>query len=248
VPEVRRCAQHAPGNLSAAFRAAAGNAPFRRLLGAWFINGVANGLPAGLFPLFIVARLGASEQELGIVLLVYFAAALISLPLWLWLLKRVDKHRLWCLTMLAAIASFIWVPLLPAGSILAFAGICVVTGFALGADLSLPPAMQADVVDWDRVQHGTERAGLFFAFSSMSGKLSAALAIGVAFPLLHFLGFDPAVAETTGDTPAPGSLAVAVIYAWVPCVFKAIAVAMMWRFPIDRRLHAALAARLHPNV
>ncbi|WP_303982608.1 MFS transporter [Dongia mobilis] len=248
VPEAGRKAHHAQGSFLNAFRAAAGNAPFRRLLGAWFINGVANGLPASLFPLFIVARLGASEQELGIVLLIYFAAALISLPVWLWLLKRVDKHRLWCLTMLAAIASFIWVPLLPFGSVVAFAGICIVTGFALGADLSLPPAMQADVVDWDRVQHGTELAGLFFAFSSMSGKLSAALAIGVAFPLLQLLGFDPKFAESAGDAAAPGSFAVAVIYAWVPCVFKAIAVAMMWRFPIDRQLHAELSARLHPNV
>lgn len=239
VPEARTPDVVPPGNLIIAFRAAAGNPPFRRLLCAWFINGIANGLPAGLFPLFLTARLGASEVELGLVLLIYFAAAVVSLPLWLWFLKRVDKHRLWCLAMLLAILAFLFAPLLPAGAVAAFAVICVVTGLALGADLALPPAIQADVVDWDRLQHQTDRAGLFFAFSTMSGKLSAALAIGVAFPLLAYLGFDP-------TNPAQGDFALAVIYAWVPCVFKCIAVVMMWRFPIDRKAHADMAAKLHP--
>lgn len=246
VPEAGGSPHRKPADLPAAMRAAAGNGPFRRLLAAWFINGIANGLPAGLFPLFIVARLGASEQQLGLVLLIYFAAAVISLPLWLWLLKRVDKHRLWCLTMLMAIVAFVWVPLLPFGSVTAFAMICIVTGLALGADLSLPPAMQADVVDWEQLQHGRGKAGLLFAFSSMSGKLSSALAVGIAFPLLAVLGLDPKSAATAGVQAAEGSFALAVIYAWVPCVFKALAVGMMWRFPIDRQRHAEMATKLHP--
>lgn len=249
VPETHVSKHRDPTPLRAALKAVGNNAPFRRLLAAWFINGVANGLPAALFPLFIVARLGASEAQLGIVLLIYFAAAVISLPLWYWLLKRIDKHRLWCITMMAAIVAFIWVPLLPFGSVATFAAICIITGIALGADLSLPPALQADVVDWDQWQHGTgqhgtRRAGLLFAFSSMSGKLSAALAVGVTFPLLAILGFDAESAARPGLAPADGSFALAVIYAWVPCVFKALAVAMMWRFPIDRQKHAEIAAKL----
>jgi Na+/melibiose symporter-like transporter len=240
VPEIRTVGVAPAGNLLIAFRAAAANAPFRRLLSAWFINGIANGLPAGLFPLFITSHLRATDVELGLVLLIYFTAAVLGLPLWLWLLSRVDKHRLWCLAMLTAVVAFAFVPFLPPGAVAAFAGICVVTGLALGADLSLPPAIQADVVDWDRLQHGTDRAGLFFALSTMSGKLSAALAVGVAFPLLAYLGVDPA-------NPAQGSFALAVIYAWVPCVFKAIAVGMMWRFPINRARQAEMAAKLHLN-
>lgn len=220
--------------------AVADNPPFRRLLAAWFINGVANGLPAGLFPLFITLRLGADGPQTGLVLLIYFAAALVSLPCWLWLLRRIDKHRLWSLAMAGAILAFLVVPLLPHGAIVAFAGICVLTGFALGADLALPPAIQADVVDFDRWRHGTERAGLYFALSNMSAKLSGAIALGLAFPLLAFLGLDiNAEASAAGDT-----LALAVIYAWVPCVFKAIAAAMMWNFPLDRKTQAMIAQEI----
>lgn len=218
------------------------NPPFRRLLAAWFINGVANGLPAGLFPLFITLALGADAGQMGIVLLIYFAAALLSLPVWLRLQARVDKHRLWCGAMVAAILAFLAVPLLPVGAIPAFAVICIITGFALGADLALPPALQADVVDLDRLRQGGERAGLFFALSSMSAKLSAAIAVGIAFPVLDIFGLDLTAAQ-----PGAGSatMALAVIYAWVPCVFKAIAVSMMWRYPLDRDAHADIARALN---
>ncbi|TDQ77563.1 Na+/melibiose symporter-like transporter [Dongia mobilis] len=218
------------------------NAPFRRLLAAWFINGVANGLPAGLFPLFITLALGADDGQMGIVLLIYFAAALLSLPVWLRLQARVDKHRLWCGAMVAAILAFLAVPLLPVGAIPAFAVICVITGFALGADLALPPALQADVVDLDRLRQGGERAGLFFALSSMSAKLAAAIAVGIAFPVLDLFGLDLSAAQPgTG----PAIIALAVIYAWVPCVFKTIAVLMMWRYPLDRTAHADIARALN---
>ena len=52
----------------------------------------------------------------------------------------------------------------------------------LGADLVLPPALQADVVDFDRLRSGQARAGLFFALWSMSTKLALALAVGITFP------------------------------------------------------------------
>jgi GPH family glycoside/pentoside/hexuronide:cation symporter len=243
VPEVPRRTLPDQHSWRQAWQAIGGNPPFRRLLGAWFINGVANGLPAGLFPLFIAIRLGADDRALGVILLIYFAAALVSLPLWLFLLKRIDKHRLWCGAMIAAILAFLSVPFLPLGALPAFAAICIVTGIALGADLALPPALQADVVDLDRLRHGAERAGLFFALSSMSAKLSAALAIGIAFPILALFGLslDP---EGGALPDGAGAFVLAVIYAWVPCVFKLIAVGVMWRFPLDRKRHADIAHEL----
>ncbi len=242
VPEGRRRPTARAVGWREAWTVIARNAPFRRLLAAWFINGVANGLPAGLFPLYITLTLGADARQMGIVLLIYFAAALLSLPVWLHLQNRVDKHRLWCGAMVAAILAFLAVPLLPVGAIPAFAVICVVTGFALGADLALPPALQADVVDLDRLQQGGERAGLFFAFSSMSAKLAAAIAVGIAFPVLGLFGLELSAAQLD---PGSATIALAVIYAWVPCVFKIIAVLMMWRYPLDRNAHADIARALN---
>ena len=68
-----------------------------------------------------------------------------------WLSYRLGKHRTWSLSMLWACAIFAWVPFLGHGDVMAFAVICALSGASLGADLAIPPSMQADVVDLDQV-------------------------------------------------------------------------------------------------
>jgi Na+/melibiose symporter-like transporter len=68
----------------------------------------------------------------------------------------------------------------------------------------------------------------------MATKLALALAVGLAFPLLDLLGFQPA----TGD----GAWAVAALYAVAPIAIKLCAIAPIWRFPIDAKRQARLRA------
>ena len=126
------------------------NEPFRRLILAFFLNGIANGLPATLFLLFVRHVLGA-DVDAGPLLLLYFVSGMLAVPGWLWLSYRIGKHRAWAASMLWACVMFAWVPFLGQGDALAFAAICVLSGASLGADLAIPASMQADVIDLDRV-------------------------------------------------------------------------------------------------
>lgn len=214
------------------------NRSFRRLITAWFMNGLANGLPATLLPLFLQYRLGVNDTQRDGLVLLYFAAAVLTLPFWLWLARRGSKDRAWRLAMVGACCAFITVPFMADGDIFAFAIVCIITGFALGADLSLPPAMQADVVDVDRLMTGKERAGLFFAAWSMTTKLSMTAPVALAFPLLGALGLE-------GDAPSPTALmALVALYAVVPVALKLGAVALMARYPLSRHRQAVLRQRL----
>jgi Na+/melibiose symporter-like transporter len=117
--------------------------------------------------------------------------------------------------------------------------ICVVTGVALGADLALPPAMQADVLDLDALRTGEQRAGLFFATWGMATKFALAAAVGIAFPLLDATGFDP-----KADNDGTAIWAIILIYSVIPVVLKLGAVMIVWRHPLTERRHAAIRRRL----
>lgn len=221
-------------------RAARRNGPFVRLVAAWFVNGAANGLPAVLFPLYLEHALRADQTERGLLIFLYFLAGIAAMPLWLALARRIGKHRAWVAAMALACAAFVWVPLIPAGAIAAFAVVCVVTGAALGADLALPPAMQADVVDLDTLRTGQQRAGLFFALWSMATKLALGIAAAAAFWALDLAGFSP----TTDAEETTGLLALTMIYAVVPVVLKGVAMTLVWPFPLDARRQAVIRARL----
>lgn len=225
-----------PWRRSAALLAA--NRPFRRLIAAYLANGVANGLPATLFLLFVTEVLAAPDMQ-GPLLLAYFLCGILGVPGWLALARRLGKHRAWCWAMAANCAVFAWVPLLGAGDTGAFLVVCVLSGLCLGADLVLPSAIQADVVDVDTAAGGGRRTGLYFAFWGMATKLALAVAVGTAFPLLDLAGLTPGAESNT----AGALLALSLLYAAAPVAFKAVAIALMWRFPLDAAALAALRLR-----
>jgi len=62
-------------------RLIASNAPFRRLLIVYLLNGTANGMTATLFLLFVSHVLQLPEQA-GPLLLAYFVSGVVSVPIW----------------------------------------------------------------------------------------------------------------------------------------------------------------------
>ncbi len=206
------------------------NAPFLRLLIAYFLNGLANGIPATLFLYFVSSVLAVPDMR-GPLLFLYFLAGLAGVPLAVVLSRQWGKHGAWCWAMLANCVIFASVPLLGAGDTIPFAVVCVATGICLGFDLALPAAIQADVIDADTAVSGEQRSGLYFAAWSLATKLSLAAGVGIVFPVLQLAGFDPA----PGAVNAPSALsALVAVYVGLPLVLKALAIALMWRFPIGQ--------------
>ena len=220
------------------------NGPFMRLIAAFFVNGLANGIPATLFLFFVGDYLGAAELQ-GPLLFLYFACGVAGVPLAAAASHRIGKHRAWSLAMIAACIVFATVPLLSEGDVAAFAVICAATGLLVGFDLAIPPAIQADVIDVDTAASGEQRSGVYFAAWSLATKLSLALAVGIAFPLLDRVGFQ------AGGGPGQDATALSalvVIYALVPVALKLGAIAIMWTFPLDEARQAALRRTIEASA
>lgn len=210
------------------------NGPFLRLIAAYLLNGLANGIPATLFLYFVSDRLGAPEMR-GPLLFLYFLCGVGGVPLALCAAGRIGKHRAWCLAMIFTCAVFAFAPLIGEGQVALFAVISVATGVTLGFDLALPPSIQADVIDVDTAASGEQRSGAYFAAWSLATKLSLAIGVAIAFPLLSLFGFEP------GANNSDAALfALAAFYAWLPILFKLMAVALMWNFPLDEARQAEL--------
>lgn len=234
-------AQTAPNfrfDLLAKLRRLGANKPFLRLGAGWFINGLANGIPAVLFLLYLDYGLGADETIRGLFILVYFLCAVLSMPLWGRISAMIGKHRAWCLAMIFASLAFVTVPLIPEGGFTAFLVVCIITGAALGADLSLPPALQADVIDYHRLRSPTGDAGLFFAAWNLITKFALALAAGIGLYGVEVLGFDPKIPDETGRQ------ALIFLYALVPVGLKVCATMLLWNFPIGRNRQIAIVRRI----
>lgn len=188
---------------------------FARLLVVFALNGIASALPATLF-LFFVADVLQAEAWSGALLGLYFIAGAISIPVWVALAARIGRTNSWLVGIALALVAFALAGALSAGDVAAFAVICLVSGLALGADVTFPAAMAADLGE----RQG--QAGTCFGLWNFIAKLNLALAAGIALPLLGWMGYQP------GGTGGRESLVFA--YAVLPLVFKSLALALVWRW------------------
>lgn len=231
--------------LGRALRVLQQNKPFLRLMSAFLLNNLANGLPITLYFLFAQHVLKAGGLT-PVILGVYFGTAIVSVPLWLRLSYRFGKHRMWCLSMLVVAGVFVWAPFLGPGDAYWLLGMAVINGLCLGGDLVLPPAIQADVIDFDELRSRQQRAGIYFGMWSVITKVALALAVGISFPILDLAGFVGAsehamTDEATAVVQTPVALlTLALLYSTLPVILKLIATGLMWNFPIDAPMQARI--------
>jgi GPH family glycoside/pentoside/hexuronide:cation symporter len=187
---------------------------FRRLIAIYLANGIASAVPATLVLFFIRDRLQAPDRE-PLFLAGYFAAAALSVPLWTRSVARWGIERCWLAGMLLAISVFAWAALLGAGDVHGYLAVCVLSGIALGADLTLPGALLTGVIQAAR--HDARSEGAYFGWWNFATKLNLALAAGLALPTLQALGYAP------GSRDAQALSALTVAYCLLPCVLKLVA-------------------------
>ncbi|MES2144189.1 MAG: MFS transporter [Pseudomonadota bacterium] len=205
----------------ARFRPALADPLTRKLLILAFINSAPVAVTSTLFLLFVESRLGQPDAA-GPLLLLFFLAAAASTLVWSRLARRIGPRRTLMTGMALSIVAFLWAATLGTGDTVAFAIICVASGAALGADMTLLPAMFARRLgDLDQ---GGEAAA--FALWSFVSKLTLAVAAVTLLPLLDQFGFVTGLTNT-----ATALLVLSILYALVPCALKLAAIAFLATLP-----------------
>jgi GPH family glycoside/pentoside/hexuronide:cation symporter len=206
----------------ATFRPALADALARRLLLIALLNASPVAVSSTLF-LFFVSQALAAPEAAGPLLLLFFLAAAISTPLWSRAAQSFGAKRSLMAAMILAIAAFVWAAMLGPGDAMAFALICAASGAALGADMTLLPAIFARRMA--AIGKGGEAAA--FGLWSFVSKLSLAIAAATLLPALEASGF-----TATGPSPPAALALLTTLYALLPCALKLVAITLLARTPI----------------
>jgi Na+/melibiose symporter-like transporter len=97
----------------------------------------------------------------------------------------------------------------------------------------------ADISDFDMLRTRRNRAGGYYALSAFLVKLGVAAGGGLGFVIVGIFGFEP---NADNDTLAMTGFFLAFIV--IPMGLYAMASALAWAFPIDKRRHDIIRRRL----
>jgi len=163
----------------------------------------------------------------------------IALPIWKKLSEKMDKGPAYAIGMgmgAVALALLFFLPHKPTWMIYP---IMVLAGFGFAANWVFPWAMIADVSDFDRVKTGQYRSGMYYGVWGLATKISEALALASVGWMLTGFGYVPNVEQTTRSL-----LGIRLFFGVVPAICIFIAIPFLFKYPITRKVHAEVRAKL----
>jgi Na+/melibiose symporter-like transporter len=199
------------------------------------------GVRTALFVFFVSHYMGKPGWAPGLFLLQYLFG-IVACPIWLAIGRRLGKGNAAVAGELVQVAINLMLLTLTPSSVPLLIALTVTQGLAQGSGNLMLRSIVADVADNHRLWTGQDRIGLFFSVFALSDKGAVALAVGIALPLVSWLGFDPRHANT------PAALDhLKVVFAAGPALAHLLSAAIIRGFPLDegrhREIRRALAAR-----
>jgi GPH family glycoside/pentoside/hexuronide:cation symporter len=214
------------------------NKSFVWLCIVYFVTNIAFALVKTLMAYSLEYQLLMKEQVFLVMGLLLICVT-ISLPLWRWIGRRIDKGPAYGLGMgIGAIAVMITF-LLPHRATSLMYPIAALAGFGFGSQWIYSWAMVADVADWDRAETGQQRSGMYYGVWGLATKISEALALVSVGWILTGFRYVPNVEQT------PQALfGIRLFFCIVPALFILAALPMLFKYPLTRAKHAEIRARL----
>lgn len=210
-----------------------------RILLSDFAVTLGQNIRGALFVFFVSAYMGLPYWASGLFLL-QFVFGIAAGPIWMRIGYRLGKHRTAVAGELFQVAINLALLLVIPGQIGLLLALTVAQGFAQGSGNLMLRSMVADVADDHRLTTGEDRTALFYSVFSISMKAAMAAAVGIALPLVAWLGFDPAASTNTPDA-LRGLL---LVFALGPALAHLASAALVYGFPLDAASHARIRASL----
>ncbi|MEL6827203.1 MAG: MFS transporter [Pseudomonadota bacterium] len=205
------------------------NKPLRLLLLATLLIGIAAGSSAGMLLFYVerVLKLGPwAAFAIGPTLL----SGLLFLPVCAWLSRRLGKHRTLCYVLFYHLFASLLFLVIPPGNLLLTCGAFLLLGANQAVGVFIPRAIMADVADIETAESGVQQTGLYMSLLQTASKIAAALAIGLSYPVLSLVGFDPSPEAVNTEQALLGLRIMIVAF---PGIAFILIILTMWNFPLN---------------
>ena len=211
----------------------------RSLLAMVAIEHVGTGASMVVAPFLIQYVIGMRERT-GDIFMFYVGSSLLSLPLWVWLARRIGKKATWFVGLTLGITGYACLFFVGPGDLRWMQMVVTLTGTSSACGNVIAQSILADVVDVDELETGERKEGAYYSTFTFLLKASSGVMAMITGFTLTYVGFVP-------NDPAPSELvrlAIKSLNSLPPLVSLLIGAIMLIGFGLTAEKHAEVRRAL----
>ncbi|MFB6275860.1 MAG: MFS transporter [Halothece sp.] len=211
------------------------NRPFWLLLGIYACSWMALLVAPTILPYFVVNNLRLPESAITLITLIMKIATFGALFLWKPISTQLGKKAtFWLGISIWIIGNCGLFYLHPEQSEWIYL-IAALQGIGMAAAYLIPPSMVPEAIDWDELQTGKRREGIFNSIMLFANKMAQALGLFLFGQILSWAGFQESLPPM--EQPESALVTIAVTVIGLPTIPLLASLLFTFLYPIDYQTH-----------
>jgi GPH family glycoside/pentoside/hexuronide:cation symporter len=117
--------------------------------------------------------------------------------------------------------------------------LAAIVGLGFSSQWVCPHSMMPDVIEYDELETGERREGIYYGMNATAGKITCSLGTAICGWGMDLTGY----VEGAVQTPA-ALMGIRVMFAVIPALLLFVCVPLLLKYPITRESHAKVLAAL----
>jgi len=220
------------------------NRPFWLVMGLYLFSWTTASILSATLIYFANYYLKVPDQSNYFVLIAE-AAAILFIPLVVWLSHKLDKRMAFILGSITWAVVLVGLSAIRADQLVLAYVLAGLSGFGIATAFVVPWSMVPDIIEFDQAETGERREGSYYAFASFFQKLATGLAIWGMGQALAATGYlTPVQGQPLPVQPAAAVDAIRLFMGPIPAVLLLLAIVCAWQFKITRQSHHEMVEKL----
>jgi glycoside/pentoside/hexuronide:cation symporter, GPH family len=221
------------------------NRPFLFVIGIYLFAWLAFQNTAAILPFFVVNYLKLTESVSTTAAIFVQGAALLCLPLWTLVSQKFSKQGAYWLGISIWMIAQVGLYILSPGQMTWVYPLSALAGCGISTAFLIPWSMLPDVIEWNELNTGQRREGLFYGFMTLAQKVCRGFGLFLIGLALKQTGF----IERTAGQPIPiqpegAKTAILYVTTLLPIVLLVISLMLIYFYPISREIHGEIVLHL----
>lgn len=220
------------------------NRPFRWLMGLYLCSWMGVQITAAMLPYFVTSWMGLPEQHFTQMAIAVQGTAVLTMPVWILITQKTGKKIAYGIGALIALFSLGALSWVQPDQIRLMYGLGIAIGIGLATFYLIPMAMLPDVIDYDALNTGQRREGLYFSFLVFFQKVGLAISLFIIGGLLEETGFITSQNEPVLTQPTLALWTIRLLMGVFPAALIAVGLFCATRYPLNRQYHQQIKTLL----